>query len=481
MRSLVLANALRQNGTDVRFVCRQLPDHANVLLNALSCDLIELPTFSGESDACDGARVDADARNTAEALADQQWDWLVVDHYSLDYRWESRLRSAADHVMVIDDLADRSHDCDVLLDQNYYADGHTRYVGRVPSHCECLLGPRFALLRDEFRQWHDRVAARTGPVSRVLVSFGGVDATNYTGTAIEALADLRTDGMSVDVVIGMDHPLRPDVELKCAVQGFRCHVQTHKMAELMAHADLAIGAGGITTWERCCLGLPALALTAATNQIRQLHDAAADGLVYSPDVSGERTPVSVLRLHLAALMENRGLRRAISTRGLATVDGRGAVRVLRHLGIPAIDIRPAEARDSAAVFAWRNNPLVREASRNHDEVDWSHHEQWFLSMLSDPDRIMLIGKCDETPVGVVRFDITHDEAEVSIFLTPGAHRPGTGSQLLTAAERWLSGVRPEIHVCRAEVLGLNKPSHGLFAAAGYRVASTWYVKSMARA
>ena len=113
-----------------------------------------------------------------------------MDHYALDARWESVLRQTAKKTLVIDDIADRQHDCDVLLDQNFYADMQTRYTGKVPEHCQLLLGPRYALLREEFRQLREQITPRTGPVKRVLVFFGGVDADNYTARAIKALANI---------------------------------------------------------------------------------------------------------------------------------------------------------------------------------------------------------------------------------------------------------------------------------------------------
>lgn len=181
-------------------------------------------------------------------MSDRSWDWLVVDHYALDARWESALRASTKQIMVIDDIADRQHDCDVLLDQNFYADMQKRYTGKVSAHCQLLLGPRYALLRDEFRKLREQVKPRNGTVKKILVFFGGVDADNYTGRAIEALAEIGIEGLYVDVVIGAQHSCREQIKSVCAQHGFICHVQTDKMAELMAAADLAIGAGGSATY-----------------------------------------------------------------------------------------------------------------------------------------------------------------------------------------------------------------------------------------
>jgi UDP-2,4-diacetamido-2,4,6-trideoxy-beta-L-altropyranose hydrolase len=159
----------------------------------------------------------------------------------------------------------------VLLDQNYYADMQTRYIGKVPAHCQLFLGPQYALLREEFRTLRDKVKVRTGDVKKILVFFGGVDSDNYTSLAIEALAELNSK-QQVDVVIGVQHPNRKQIQQACINHDFICHVQTTRMAELMAEADLALGAGGTATWERCAMGLPSIVVVIAENQNKAAMD-----------------------------------------------------------------------------------------------------------------------------------------------------------------------------------------------------------------
>ena len=273
MRCLTLADALKQHGAQIRFVSRHMPDHLRDMLIAREYEFMLLNSSSREAILDDlfhahwlGTSQQGDAQDTIQALSDQKWDWLIVDHYALDARWENDLRHTAKKILVIDDIADRQHDCDVLLDQNFYADMNSRYTGIVPRHCQLLLGPRYALLREEFRQLRKQVKPRTGPVKRIFIFFGGVDSDNYTGRAIESLVNISIHELYVDVVIGSQHPCREQIEATCARHGFICHVQTSRMAELMTAADLAILAGGTVTWERCCLGLPAVVVITAENQ-----------------------------------------------------------------------------------------------------------------------------------------------------------------------------------------------------------------------
>jgi UDP-2,4-diacetamido-2,4,6-trideoxy-beta-L-altropyranose hydrolase len=483
MRCLTLANALKQRGARVRFVSRHMPEYLREMLAANGHEFVLLegnPTEVASGDIPHahwlGTSQEVDAQSSIKALSDQTWDWLVVDHYALDSRWESVLRNAARHILVIDDIADRQHDCNLLLDQNLYEDMATRYAGKVPPDCQLLLGPRYALLRDEFRRMREGIKPRAGEGRRVLVFLGGMDAENYTGTVIDALANADLADLHVDVVIGSRHPCRDSIEAKCVQHGFSCHVQTHRMAELMAEADLAIGAGGSATWERCCLGLPTLTICVADNQRNQIAGAASEGLVYAPDLGPELA--TGLQRHIEALMENGYLRTAISRNGMRGVDGWGVLRVVRQLGCSGIEMRVAREDDSQKLFEWRNHPSIRQVSRNPGMIRWEDHQRWLAAVLADPDRLLLVGEHGDIPVGVVRFDVRDSEAEVSIYLVPGVHHAVRGGDLLQSAERWLAAKQPNVRAIHAEVLGANERSRRLFAEAGYQMESARYWKRL---
>lgn len=278
MRCLTLADQLRSIGSEAAFVCRDLPGAMFDLLHAHGYRSAKLPVI----DADKGARHD-DAEETIKA-AGQLFpcgvDWLVVDHYELDAAWERKLQPHASKLMVIDDLANRSHACDLLLDQNYYRNQDQRYQGLVPEHCITLLGPGHVLLRPEFAAARKRLRARDGIVRRILIFFGGSDSTNQTQKALEALKLLERPDIEVDVVVGSANPNRKTIRAVC--DGFvnvTFHCQVSNMAELIAHADLGIGAGGAAMWERCYLGLPTITVVFAANQERTADDVAKLGAI----------------------------------------------------------------------------------------------------------------------------------------------------------------------------------------------------------
>jgi UDP-2,4-diacetamido-2,4,6-trideoxy-beta-L-altropyranose hydrolase len=481
MRCLSLADGLRRAGASVAFVSRSLPPHLAALVADRGHEVLALGGETGRaSDDLPHSgwlptTQAADAAETTRVLGAARCDWLVVDHYALDARWEIALRSIATRLLAIDDLADRDHDCDVLLDQNLHAGAAQRYAGHVPPRSELLLGPQFALLRPEFRAARGATAPRTGDVSRVLVSFGGADASNDTTAAVEAVAEAMPHVTQVDVVLGADHACRDAIQQACLRRGYRCHVQTDRMAELMTAADLAIGAGGVTTWERCCVGLPAIAIAAAANQRDVLEQAARHGLVYALD-----GPVSAgrLGLHLRALADNASLRHRMSDAALATVDGLGVDRTVQAMLVDEIQVREAVPGDARAMFEWRNHDSVRRMSRHPAPVSWAEHEAWLTAVAADANRVLLIGEQHGRPVGVVRFDLEADQAEVSIYRVPASDGRGLGTRLLRAAERWLAARRPDVRCLTAEVLDGNAYSHRLFRSAGYQARSRIYEKQV---
>lgn len=482
IRCLTLAGALRKQGARTHFVCRHIPaDLADMVTQAGH----PLTRLSGQADgdidelahaAWLGTSQAQDSTETAAAMAGQQCRWLIVDHYALDARWQTMMRPHAAHICVIDDLADRRHDCDVLLDQNLYLNAEQRYQTKVPDSCRTLFGPQYALLRDEFSDARKLARVRSGQVRRILVSFGGVDAANYTTAAVQALIGLRLADIHVDVVIGGGHPCREEIIAVCEASGFTCHVQTKRMAQLMLDADLAIAAGGSSSWERCCVGLPSMVTAVADNQRQLTHDGACLGLLHAPNVSF--ADPDQLALHLRAFLDSPLLARHISDVGMAHVDGRGVARVLRELGASPVQIRRATLSDSRTLFEWRNHPAIRAVSNQTAPLDYARHEQWVASVLSDADRPLLIGEQSGAPMGVARFDIVTDSAEVSIYLVPGVTRAGLGSDLLAAAECWLRQHRPDVATLKATVLDDNTASHRLFLRSGYRPTEFLYLKRL---
>ena len=204
-------------------------------------------------------------------------DVLVLDHYGRDITFERRCRSWTPRILVMDDLGEREHDADILVDAS--AASASAYQGRVPRECRILYGPRHAVVHAKFRKARDRALVRRQgqAVHRVLISFGQNDAANATTRALDALDDAGFKG-GIDVVLGASAPHLAAIRGRTGAD-CRLHVNVHDMPELMIAADLAIGAGGATAWERLCLGVPTLVVTLAENQRPVTENLHALGLV----------------------------------------------------------------------------------------------------------------------------------------------------------------------------------------------------------
>lgn len=464
MRCLALADALAARGAAVRFVARALPAHLADVVGARGHALVAL---------ADGAASEAlDAEQTLALVA--PCDWIVVDHYGLGSAWERAARAAA-RVLAVDDIA-RPHRADIVLDQNLHGDAEARYAESAAGGT-LLLGPRYALLAPEFAQARERCRPRDGAVRRLHVFLGGMDSANATEPVLQAIALVDAPQLHVDVVIGATHPARARIEAACAsLADARCHVQTGSMAALLADADLAIGAGGSATWERCALGVPTFALCVADNQRDVLFHAARRGLVYAPEIAAG--DVAAVALHLRALLANGGLRHHLSQTGMDLVDGRGAPRVAAALTGAAPTLRRATFGDARRLHEWRNEPKVRAASRNPAPIAWVEHETWLRDVLASPARHLLIGERGGAAIGVLRFDVDGSAAEISIYLVPAAMGRGEGAALLGAGEEWLRREIPGVDRLRAHVGNGNLPSQQLFEGAGYAVSSSEFTKKL---
>jgi UDP-2,4-diacetamido-2,4,6-trideoxy-beta-L-altropyranose hydrolase len=279
MRCLTLADTLQARGVDCRFVTRDLPGHLGALIaeRGFAVSLLEAstgPAPSGPPDhaAWAGVTWQQDLADTLAVL--DRADWLIVDHYALDARWQQGLGDRVGRIMVIDDLADRPHAAALLLDQNLGREAKD-YNGLVPDDCRILTGPRFALLRPEFAAHRERSLTRrqTPQLAHLMVTMGGTDAIDATSQVLRALKDADLpEGLRISVVMGSRAPALERVRALAADMPWPTEVlvDVRDMAALMTDADLAIGAGGSTNWERCCLGLPGVVVETAENQARSI-------------------------------------------------------------------------------------------------------------------------------------------------------------------------------------------------------------------
>ncbi|WP_047710169.1 UDP-2,4-diacetamido-2,4,6-trideoxy-beta-L-altropyranose hydrolase [Pectobacterium atrosepticum] len=339
MRCMTLANALRSSGHDIYFICRDLPGHLSAVLekNDITYSLIGSSIVS-EQDTQEPVYAHSawltvsqktDFLQSKNIIADYQPDWIVIDHYALSSIWQEKAREFGAKICIIDDLADRPHQADVLIDQNL-GRKKSDYYDLVPSYCQLLIGPQYALLRPEFKLWREASLKRRSEIKNVqhiLVNLGGVDKDNITEKILLALANANSldKSVSITVVMGETAPHLHRIIEKSAQMPYKTQLLcgVNNMAELMTHADLAIGAAGSTSWERCCLGLPTIIIVLADNQkdiAKNLMDLGAVATIEKDKNSIEKC---LMKLSSESLSD-------MSKKSRALVDGLGVERVISH-------------------------------------------------------------------------------------------------------------------------------------------------------
>jgi UDP-2,4-diacetamido-2,4,6-trideoxy-beta-L-altropyranose hydrolase len=338
MRCLTLAEALKGLGAKCHFICREHEGHLLEVIGNRGFSANALPLGEpGENGLAHGRWLGCgwrtDAEQTGEFLTAIKPDWLVVDHYAIDHRWEVELQAHYRKLMVIDDLADRPHFCHLLLNQNLGFEAEN-YIDLVPQDCNLLIGPQYALLRPEFaalREYSLKRRQGAHSLKQLLITMGGVDRLNATGTVLKALegCDLPSDCCIV-VVMGQKSPWVTQVRKVAETMPWPTEVRVgiSDMAKVIADSDLCIGAAGSTSWECCCLGLPSIIVVIARNQLIIAKALQASGAAMVFQI--ENILHDQLNTGVSSMRENQTLLKMSKSASKIT-DGAGICSIIKKL------------------------------------------------------------------------------------------------------------------------------------------------------
>ncbi|MBN2752909.1 MAG: UDP-2,4-diacetamido-2,4,6-trideoxy-beta-L-altropyranose hydrolase [Rhodospirillaceae bacterium] len=373
----------------------------------------------------------SDAEATEIGTVGGAVDLLVVDHYGRDAKFETACRGWAKQIMVIDDLANRPHDCDILLDQNLGRSA-ADYTGLVPPGCKLLIGPDFALLRPQFAQ--SRFFGAMGAhntLNRIVVSLGGTDPHELTGRVLHSI---HRTGLNCDVDVVTGANASP---IEMPSPQFRAHRNVTDMAQLLANADLVIGAGGTSSWERCCLGLPTALVVTADNQRAIAATLFAHGTATS---LGDWTNLSEdgVADTLIALASNPRSLTDMRNKAGQICDGLGLDRVLGAIKPQTLDtgevvhLRKVQDTDCDTLLAWQQEPGARAYMRNPTPPQEDEHQNWFRTTRNTPRISLNIIMVNGQPCGVVRADAdpTSQTFEISILVSSATQSRGVGTAAL---------------------------------------------------
>lgn len=410
-------------------------------------------------------------------LSDFHASYVVVDHYALDQAWEGCLLSALSRakLLVIDDLADRPHAGDWLVDTGrLHGWSDPAYAQLVDSKCQMLLGPRYSLLSEDYGKARECIVERTD-LRRVLVFFGGVDRSNWCSLALKALSHPQLEDLQVDVVLGAGAPHVQAIQ-QCVAKrpGWTLHVGLPTLSKLVASADVALGAAGSHSWERASLGLPAIVVAVVENQVELLTALVGEGLVESPDVDKRSEIVDAFAQFLIGLRLDPEKLRSMSVSAAAIIDCYGVSRVCSAmLGVNSpLRLRPALSIDMGLYCWWVNDPDVRRSSLQTGLISFEKHCRWFQARLSSDNALMyVLVDSDDLPVGQIRFERSESErnqALVSFSLDRLARGHGIAGCLLSLGLDAMRHQWGQKMCVVAEVKTENLASVRVFLRAGFR-------------
>jgi UDP-2,4-diacetamido-2,4,6-trideoxy-beta-L-altropyranose hydrolase len=423
MRCLALAQAWQDQGGKVTFAIAKGTSAIEERLRTEHCSIEIINKEIGSRD---------DATRTTEIGHACAAGWMVLDGYCFDSAYQRGIKHAGFKLLCVDDVGGReTYFADIVLNQNIHA--HQTMYARRQNYTRCLLGTRFALLRREFRSTRLR-EPRHGARPRVLVTMGGSDPENIAGWVLQAIGEIR-QLLEIIVVVGPANSscdaLRQNLPRAHKVQVVQ---NPDSMAELMSWADFAVSAAGSTVWEMCRLGLPAILISVADNQIlgaKELDRRAIAAYLGRAD----NIQSSDIARNLADLLACPARAAEMSQLGQELVDGIGAERVVTSLRTIPLIIRRARQEDCWLLWQWANDPQVRAASFHSEAISREDHAAWFASRLNGADAAIYIAE-DSGGVPIGQFRVERDgsgNAVVDVSVTPDRRRKGIGAALIVEA------------------------------------------------
>ena len=343
MRCLTLANFIKNEKhfthLSITFICNSLPSYLQKKIESEGFNLIELANNKNNKNNKKETYQTFDAQLCIDTIQDLgKYDLLIQDHYQLSAPWQKRLKSYYHKILVIEDIAERVHQSDFLLDQTFGRQPQ-EYGLYVNSSCQLLTGQSYILLREEFTQLIPDAKAKRAKntkINNILISFGGTDVKNMTGLAIESIIELSANerlGRQYSLSVVLSSTSKQLNVIKNIVRSYSwitLFIDTNEMAQLMLNADLAIGANGSTAWERCSLGLPTISFDFADNQkviSQKLNELGAIINLGTPCIKSKEN----IQNQILNLCANHSVYTYMVKKCFNVCDGYGTSRVLKRL------------------------------------------------------------------------------------------------------------------------------------------------------
>ena len=440
VRCINLAKELIKKNISISFLSRAHLGNLNELVKKEGFNLITLKKkdIYDESDedysSWLGVSQKDDAIESIDAMGNLECDLLIIDHYGIDHEWEKTLKNKAKKILVIDDLANRKHECDFLLDHNYRIDSKKRYLNLIQEKTELLVGPEFALLNEAFYQNRKIKKYSEKEYINLFIFLSSNIRQDLIYRFIKILEKKDFNKIKTHIVLGKNASIISNIrEIKRENPNINFYEYLPNLAKLMVNSDIAIGAGGVTTLERMCVGLPSIVISIAENQEEICIDLQKlkliDYLGKAHDVKDED-----IRSALLKIISDRKYLREHSLKIQSFVDGLGAKRLAEYL-LPAkkesYKIREACMKDMLTFFRWTNEPEVRKNSLNSDNIKLESHIDWYKEKLKSKYSFLYILESNDLPVGQIRFEVEDKYAIINYSIDYMVRGRGLANVLLS--------------------------------------------------
>jgi UDP-2,4-diacetamido-2,4,6-trideoxy-beta-L-altropyranose hydrolase len=484
MRCLTLANELRKNDSDITFVISYSNEYLISLIQSYGFQIESFELSNAEATISNSLEIDydfwnkilwkEDSEKTLKIARKIKPKLIVVDHYGLDAKWHHELRSATKKIMVIDDLANRNLDCDLMLNQTFGI-SNLAYKDLVSAECKLLVGAKYALIRRDFAQLRHAATIKRqkkSEVSRILISLGGSSHIDLICQILKNLADIKWPFKPiVDIVLTNNEQNIDSLREVIKKTDLKINLMNDvdNMAKLMLEADFAIGASGSTTWERCCLGLPSVVFGLAENQMDILKNLDSFGAIISMGKDTEFDN-SFFCKKVMKIISRSSYSESLISKSFSICDGLGARRVYLALNPfkakdgNHIHLREALLDDSEMLLKWQHIKEVRQYARNPSTPSLNEHESWMHKKIKESTSYFWIIMHNDEPSGVIRLDnIEGFQYEVSIFVIPQKFGLGIAKSSIYSIQYLFEGVAN----FSATILPENKASIKLFMSTGF--------------
>ncbi len=484
MRCLNIANEMKKRNKRCIFVINSIPNAICDLLLKYGHEYISL-----EENVYQEFDYLNDAKSTIDAIKDKDIEWLIVDNYDIDSRWHKLLRVHVKKILVIDDLANRYYDCDLLIDQSYKRE-EKEYQNYVKKECKLLTGTNYTLLDERYSYLRIKALNRRRNISNIeniFISVGSIDNYNIINKTINAIKDVSWDIKPViSISVSSETPNLNDIKALINKSEFdiNLNLDDKNVPERIMQADLSIGACGTTTWERCSLGLPSIVIVLSENQKHISRVLSEDNVVID---LGEHKNVDekLIKQKILLLKSDKKLMNNLSNNGFNLVDGLGVKRLCQYI-YPSknkyndeIILRPLNTTDLDTIYDWQSNSKIREYFNNTDTPTKEEHSKWFENRLISKNKITSVITVNDSPAGVICLDPIESEGiyldiyAISIYLIFNYQGRGIAFISLKIIESYFNNVE-----LQAQIKKDNESSLSLFKKLGYthRSAETYCKK-----